>query len=386
MNMIEGGWPSDAAFESTLPGEKYYDGETFRKELEKIWFKTWLCAGREEEIPNTGNYTTVQIAHENFIVTRGSDGQINAFYNVCRHRGSRLCTAESGHFSRGNIICPYHSWMYSGDSGQLKKAPNIPEEDEHFDKSEHSLVKIKAEAWDGYIWINVDPNAPPLEESFNLPESWAIYERYQMDRLKLGKKKTYTVKANWKLLMENAEECYHCGNIYPELSRTTPPSQPRNWVGEDVPETTVLKHVGAMALKSGFERVNIDGNAYRPVFPGLNEDENNKIAYLHIFPHSYICMASDYVFIAAMFPIKPDETLVKGYWLFDPEILEQEDPPIDDAVDFWHVTSQEDWEASELVQLGNQSKAYENGGVLTPIDWRVANFKKYVQSELERPD
>src|SRR5690625_1509875 len=168
---IEGGFPSYAKFEPTAPASDYYDPVHFQKELDKIWFKTWLLAGREEEIPNRGDYKTVQIAYENFIVTRGLDGKVHSYYNVCRHRGSRLCTKESGHFNRGNIICPYHSWMYSGDTGELTKAPNISDEDEGFDKSEHSLVSIKTESWDGFIWINADPNAPPLKESFNLLES-----------------------------------------------------------------------------------------------------------------------------------------------------------------------------------------------------------------------
>lgn len=382
MKAIEGGWPAEATFESTFSGDRYYDDDYFEKELKNIWFKTWLCAGREEEIPQPGDYFTVQIAHENFICIRSHDGDINTFFNVCRHRGSRLCDAACGHFSRGYIICPYHSWMYSGDTGEVLKTPNIPEGRQDFNKENHSLVQVKTEVWDGIVWINIDPNAPSLKESFNLPESWSIYERYQMNRLKLGKKKTYTVEANWKLIMDNAEECYHCPNIHPELSRTTPPTQSRDWVGERVPDTEVLKHNGAMELKAGFARVNIDGKAYRPVFPGLTEEDQGKIVYLHILPHSYICMASDYVFIAALWPMKPNQTMVKGYWLFDPEILQDENSYISDAVDFWDITSKEDWEACARAQLGNQSMVYKNGGTLTPIDWRVAKFKRYVQSAM----
>lgn len=383
MRQIEGGFPSYAKFEPTSPGSEYYDPGHFQKELEKIWFKSWLLAGREEEIPNSGDYKTVQIAHENFIITRGSDGEIRSYFNVCRHRGSRLCTEESGHFHNGNIICPYHSWMYSGDTGELTKAPNISDDDTDFDKNEHSLVGIKTERWDGFIWINVDPDSPSLKESFNLPESWSIYENYEMHRLKLGKVGTYHVDANWKLLMDNAEECYHCGTIHAELSRATPPMQPRQWIDEGVPETKVIKHVGAMTLNPGFKRANVDGEAYRPVFPKLTEDEQRKINYLHIFPHTYLCMASDYVFIATIFPVKADKSLVKGYYLFDPDVLERDDAYIDDAVEFWDVTCEQDWHACALAQEGNQSMAYKDGGTLTPIDWRVANFKKYIQDELK---
>ncbi|MCM3519823.1 aromatic ring-hydroxylating dioxygenase subunit alpha [Staphylococcus xylosus] len=382
MKSIEGGFPEYAKFEPTAPGRDYYDPDNFKDELENIWFDTWLLAGREEEIPNRGDYKTVQIGNENFVLTRGIDGNVNGFYNVCRHRGSRLCTKESGHFSQGRIICPYHSWMYSADTGELSKAPNISDDDEGFNPENHALVDIKVESWDGFLWINANPDSPTLSECFNLPESWSIYEKYEMERLKVGKTGTYKVNANWKLLMDNAEECYHCGTIHPELSKSTPPMQPRQWVDEEVPETKVLKHVGSMGLNPGFERCNIDGNAYRPVFPSLSDEDARKISYLHIFPHAYLCMASDYVFAASIFPIAPDYTIVKGYWLFDPDELEKDDAYLQDAIEFWDITCQEDWAACELAQQGNESRSYQNGGTLTPIDWRVANFKKYIKNEM----
>ncbi len=382
VKVLEGGYPEHAAFEETFPGSAYFNEEYFQKELENIWFKTWLCAGRAEEIPNTGDFLTLDIGSENLIIIRAQDGSINTFYNVCRHRGSRLCEADKGNFSKGYLTCHYHSWMYDGSTGELVNAPNVPNDDKNFNKEERSLAKVLTEVWDGYIWINLDENAPSLKESFALPESWSLYKQYDMEHLRLGYKKTYTVQANWKLIMENASECYHCGNIHPELSRVTPPSRPRVLVEEGMPETEVLKQTGGMDLRPGFDRVNIDGKIYRPPFPGLNEEEARKIYYLHIYPHLYISMAADYVFIASMFPINPNETIVQGYWLFEQKVLEDENAYIQDAIDFWDATSLQDWKASELAHAGNKSKTYKGGGILTPAEWRTAAFRKYVQSKV----
>ncbi|MFP7230883.1 aromatic ring-hydroxylating oxygenase subunit alpha [Bacillus subtilis] len=381
---IEGGWPQEAKFEPTFRGYEYSNQENFNREIEKIWMKSWLLAGRVEEVPNVGDYFTVQFEKENLIIMRTQSGSIETYYNVCMHRGSLLCTEEKGHMSKGYITCPYHSWMYDSENGKLLSAPNIPKGIEGFSCENVRLNSVKTEIWDGYIWINLDPEAPSLEESFHLPKSWSIYEKYDMKNLKVGAQKTYTVEANWKLIMENASECYHCGNIHPELSRVTPPNRPRKWIDKDIPDTTVLKHVGAMELKPGLERVNMDGKAYRQPFENLTEEDVSKIFYLHIFPHCYICMSADYVFIAALWPLAVDKTIIKGYWMFTPEVLENGEP-IQDAIDIWDITSKEDWEACEWAQQGNQSRVYENGGILTPIDWRVAKFKHYVHEELAKP-
>lgn len=380
--VLEGGYPEHAKFESTFHRDAYYDKNYFQKELDNIWYKTWLCAGRAEEVPNTGDFITVTLAHENLIVIRAVDGSINTFYNVCRHRGSRLCGTGEGNFSSGYITCPYHSWMYDGSSGELVNAPNISNDDPDFDMAAHSLFGVQTEVWDGFIWINFDKNAPTLHESFKLPESWKRYNQYNMKDLKLGEKKTYTVKANWKYIMENTAECYHCGNIHPELSRVTPPSRDRVTVDDDMPETEVVKHTGGMDLRPGFDRVNIDGKAYRNPFPGLNDEETKKIYYLHIYPHLFIGMAADYVVMVTYYPVNESETIVNGYWLFEEDVLAKGEH-IQDAIDFWDTTNQQDFEACELVHEGNRSFAYKDGGILTPTEWRTAEFKRYVQSKVE---
>src|SRR5699024_9884604 len=114
VRLLEGGFPDHAKFEETFPRHAYFSEDYFHKEIENIWFKTWLCAGRAEELPKTGDFITVTIGDENLIIIRAEDGSINTYYNVCRHRGSRLCEADEGNFSKGYLTCHYHSWMYDG--------------------------------------------------------------------------------------------------------------------------------------------------------------------------------------------------------------------------------------------------------------------------------
>jgi Rieske 2Fe-2S family protein len=186
--------------------------------------------------------------------------------------------------------------------------------------------------------------------------------------------------------MENALECYHCSTIHPELSRCTPPTIARHWIHDDVPGTKVLLHAGAMELAPGIDRMTIHGTSNRPFFPDITEEDKRRIYYFFIFPQMFFALASDYVFFFTAWPIAADKTLVVGYWLFEPRVLNDPNYDISDAIEFWDVTSLQDWKASELVQQGNQSKAYAKGGVLIPNDWRVGKFCDYVRSELGAVD
>ncbi|MCY0887025.1 MAG: aromatic ring-hydroxylating dioxygenase subunit alpha [Alicyclobacillaceae bacterium] len=380
--LVEGGWPEGTIVRPTLPGKDYYDVQNYQRELEKIWFRTWLCIGRVEEWKNAGDFITTQVAHENVMSVLTSDGQIKSYYNVCRHKGSRLCEGSSGHFHQGRIFCPYHSWGYNADSGALIRTPNLPDDLEGFCRDDFSLFQVRTETAHGFVFINFDKDTESLEQALGLPESFDIYERYHFQRLRLGHKKSYVVEANWKLIMENALECYHCSTIHPELSRCTPPTIARHWVHDEVPGTKILMHAGAMQLAPGFERMTMDGVGRRPFFPDITEQDRKGIYYFFIFPHLFFAVASDYVFYFSAWPMAGDKTLVVGHWLFEPEVLENPEYDISDAVDFWDITSVEDWKASELVQQGNQSKAYEHGGVLIPNDWRVGKFSDYVRNEL----
>lgn len=382
MKLVEGGWPTNARVGSTLTGRHYSDARNFDRELDLIWADTWLCAGRVEDLPLPGSYFTREVGKESVLCVRDQMNEVHAYFNVCRHRGSRICAQEQGQLAGGLVFCPYHSWGYRMDSGELAKTPNIPDDMEGFNKRDFPLKSLKADVWMGFIWINFNPQADTLAQSLGLPETFDPYANYHLEELKVGARREYDVRANWKLIMENALECYHCSTIHPELSRCTPPTLPRHWLHDVVAESDVVKHAGAMTLANGFERVGLTGDVHRPTLKGLKEDDRRRVFYFFVYPHAFFALAPDYVFLFTLWPTHVDDTVVRAYWLFEEQVLADPHHDLSDAVEFWDTTNQQDWIASELVQKGNESRVYQDGGVLIPNDWRVAQFSQYIQQRM----
>jgi len=383
MKRLEGGWPSGVVAESTLPGQAYIDPVGFQRELERIWFDTWLCVGRVEQVPHAGDFLTRPVGDESVIVLRNRAGGISAFYNVCRHRGTRLCPEDGGTLKGAVIRCPYHGWTYETTHGGLIAAPNVPEGAD-FDKAGFPLFALRVETWEGFIWINFNPRSVSLSESLGLPATYAFYEKYRVGELKAGAVMEYDVRANWKLLMDNGLECLHCSYVHPELSRCTPPALPRRWLHEELPESAVFKHSGSMELAAGFHTVSLDGTPRRPRFADLIPADARSIYYAWVYPHMMYGFAPDYVFVLTLLPVAVAHTKVWGYWLFDPEAMARPEFDGSDAVEFWDLTNRQDWRACELAQLGNRSRAYRDGGVLVQNEWRVQKFKRYVLDAVQR--
>src|SRR6266568_4487134 len=215
---------SETSFTSTLPGRYYYDPAIYELEQERIFSQMWVCVGRAEAIAGPGVYQTVNVGQENIIVVRNRDGVLRAFLNVCRHRGSRLCTEITGQL-KGSIQCRYHAWTYGLD-GRLIGAPNILH-DEHFDRESFGLMSVALAVWQGLIWLNLADDPEPIEAQLDtaIAERFgdlAAFARYGVGELRVGKTIVYDVQANWKLMLENYMECYHCGPMHPELCDLLP--------------------------------------------------------------------------------------------------------------------------------------------------------------------
>lgn len=362
----------------TFPGAVYYSPEQYALELERIWFREWLCAGRLEEIPRSGDFMVRQIADESLLFIRGNDGTVRGFYNACRHRGSRLCASKTGHFRSGSVICPYHGWRYSIDDGQLLTAPNFPDDLPGFDRKQYAMMAFPTKVWQGFIWFTLtdeDDGGP------DFPDSLGYYEKYQLASLQMGKVLRYDVNANWKLIMENSVECYHCTTIHPQLSRATPPSNPW-WWNEEAPEGTNLLDVGGMTLTDSYQRASLTGEAIRPPFSTINEADTRSVYYFSLLPHTLFGLAADYVFCFTLWPIDAQKTQVIAYWLADPDIIQQNAKALDDAIEFWDITNRQDWIAIELAQAGVKSRAFAGGGVIGLDDWLVAHFVEYVRTKV----
>ena len=237
--------------ERTLPREAYVSEAFHELERERIFRAEWLCVGREEALERPGEFLVVEPIGERLIVVRGKDGRLRAFHDVCRHRGSRLVLDDpppcdrprpAGRF-RGSIVCPYHAWTYGLD-GRLLGAPRFADVP-GFDRSSYPLIPARVAEWRGFVFANPSGEAPDLAEWVgNLEELVAPWEP---ERLETMASCAYTVRANWKVIVENYHECYHCSSIHPALCRVTPPDS-----GENFPHTGRWVG-GSMELAEGAE-------------------------------------------------------------------------------------------------------------------------------------
>jgi len=333
----------------TLEARYYTDLEVFREEMERFFFGMWVCAGRSEQIEKPGDYFVADVAGESVIVTRDGDGRVCAFYNVCRHRGTQICKEGEGRFA-GRIQCPYHAWTYGLD-GRLLAAPHM--EQTEFRKEDYPLRRVAAEVWDGHIFLNFGVEVRPLAEHVaDLPQKFAAWG---MEELRVFKRERYEVKANWKLIVLNYNECLHCPTLHPMLNRVTDYMSGEN----DEPRPTYIG--GTMGFKGAAETMSADGVRRRDFLPGLNTEQCKLVLYYAIYPNLFLSLHPDYVMVHRLWPRSVDRTDVVTEWLFHPREMAKKDFCGDDAVAFWDATNREDWGITEQSQKGIASRGYVPG-------------------------
>src|SRR5437899_11115999 len=255
----------------TLPRQFYADPDFYRHELERFYFNRWICGGRADQIPHAGDYFTRTLADESVIVTRAVSGEVHALFNVCRHRGTRLSDRADGHFVE-RIQCPYHAWTYDL-AGRLLAAPHMGPE---FCKDEYPLHSAGCGVWDAHIFVHLgraghdapqahDGTAPGrLGQLADLPGRFAAY---RMQDLRIGRRIVYDVKANWKLIVLNFNECLHCPNLHPALNKL------HHYLAAENVAPTEDYCGGAMGFRDGVETMSVDGRRPRAFLPGLNEGQ-----------------------------------------------------------------------------------------------------------------
>ncbi|HTP69202.1 MAG TPA: aromatic ring-hydroxylating dioxygenase subunit alpha [Dongiaceae bacterium] len=336
--------------EKTLEGRYFTDAELFREEMEQFYFGMWVCAGRSEQVEKAGQYFLARVVGESVIVTRDGGGVVRAFYNVCRHRGTQICTAECGEFT-GRIQCPYHAWTYGLD-GDLLAAPHM--DGGEFRKEDYPLHVVGAEEWEGHVFVNLakEPRRGLKEQLGDLPEKFAAW---RMGELRRYKHEKYEVKANWKLIVENYNECLHCPILHPALNKVT------NYMsGENDPVHEGYVG-GSMDFRGGAETMSVDGVRRRDFLPGLNEEQRKVVLYYAVYPNLFLSLHPDYVMVHRLWPKAVDRTEVETEWLFHPAEMAKEDFCGDDAVEFWDLTNREDWWITEQSQKGVSSRGYIPG-------------------------
>ncbi len=333
----------------TLEGAAYTSADVYERERRRIFSRSWVCAGRSTQIAAPGAFITMTVAGESLILTRDTDGAAHAFYNVCRHRGTRLCQDDAGTF-KGSIQCPYHAWTYGLD-GCLVAARNM-DDVPGFDRGAYPLHEAALTERDGFIFVALDPHVPfdslfePLRERI---AAW------NPGSLRSARRIEYALACNWKLVFQNYSECYHCPVIHPQLEKLSPWDSGLN----DFVEGPILG--GYSTLRDETATLTASGRTARGQLPGVTGENRSRVYYYTVFPSLLLSLHPDYVMAHYVTPVDAAATRVVCEWLFDENAMHEPDFDASDAIAFWDETNRQDWRVNELTQLGVTSRAYTPG-------------------------
>jgi Rieske 2Fe-2S family protein len=370
---------SSVHLQPSLPTSWYRSREVFGVERERIFCREWIAACHADELPGPGDHRVLDIQGESVLVVRDREGAVRAFYNVCRHRGARLCrgAAENsaaqaplpGGVSGGRIVCPYHQWSYDF-SGALVAAPHLGS---GFDKRDFHLYPVGAEIWGGFVFLNLTPaEARPLATQLGaVPER---LQRYPLADLKIGATKRYGVAANWKILCENYNECYHCGGVHPELCAVVPSF--REAGGGNLDWSRGVPH------REGAYTFTHSGTTVRRAFPGLNDDERTRHKGELVYPNLFLSVACDHVAAFLLQPRGAEHTDIVCHFLFESHETAKPDFDPSDAVDFWDLVNRQDWAVCESVQQGMRSRVHVQGYYAPMEDWNL-DIRRYVTDRIQ---
>jgi Rieske 2Fe-2S family protein len=347
-----------------LPRAAYLEQPVLDWEREHL-FGGWLCVGRAEDVA-AGGLAAQSLGSYGVLLTRDRAGVLRAFENACRHRGHELLPCGASATAKA-VNCPYHAWSYRFD-GTLLGAPGFRDV-AGFDPAQFSLRSMPVQEWHGWVFVDRTGHAGSFEE--HVGELEAIVAPYDGQDLVTAVAHEYDVAANWKVVVENYQECYHCSNIHPELCRVSPPESGENleqegdWVG------------GWMELRAGAETMSLDGRSGGTAIAHLDEHERRTVMYVVVLPNLLLSLHPDYVMSHVLTPISPDRTRVRCSWAFPREVAGAAGFDPSYAVDFWDLTNRQDWAACESVQRGMRAPGYVPGP-MAPSEDGVHHFVRFV--------
>jgi Rieske 2Fe-2S family protein len=385
--------------ETALEREFYCSEEEYQVDLDMIWYRDWLFVGHDCEVPKSGNYLTVQIGEYPVVVVRDRDGTLNAFHNSCRHRGSRICSAERGSVTR--LVCPYHQWTYHLD-GRLFSARDMGP---GFERAEYGLHRVHCASVGGYIFVCLAKVAPDFEPIRKHIEPYFLPHNLQQS--KVAYETTIVERANWKLVWENNRECYHCSANHPELIRTFPETPTitgvegaeRNpiitgkwahWESIGLPSRFHLSANGQyrttrMPLVEGAVSFTMDGKAAvgRPLIDSIAEPDLGTLLLFH-YPSIWNHVLADHAISFRLLPVSPTETLLTTKWLVHKDAVEGVDYDLKRMTEVWLATNESDRRVCQENQIGVNSPAYDpapyspvhEGGVIQFVDWYCSELEE----------
>ena len=368
--------------EQGLPTHFYYEPAHYLRELEAIWYANWIYLCRAEEIAEARDYKVVQVGNESVILTRNLEGELRAFYNTCRHRGSLLCAAEKGRFKGASIVCPYHQWSYSLD-GELLNAPYRLEGDE-LQQGDYPLYRVAVGEWAGFVFVHLSPDSSLALQDV-VGEATSPLANWKIQHLRLGHRTSAVVECNWKIFCENFQECLHCPDLHPELSELVPIYK-RGLVSErelpDCDPSSLGDARPEAPLRDGAVTWTLDGQTKLPFLEGLTEEERSQgQTFATVEPNFFLVAHVDYVRVIRLLPLGPERTEISMEWLFSPAALERDDFDLEHATALGELVSAQDRRACELNQRGVRSRAHRHG-VLVGQEYWVYEFQSWVREQL----
>lgn len=371
--------------------QPFYNSEAlFRIDMEEIFAKEWIFAGMTCELPKKGSFVTVDIGLSPIIILRDNNNDVRAFHNTCRHRGSKICLGAKGKSPK--LVCPYHQWAYDLD-GELVFAGSDMGDD--FDKSRYSLNPVHCRTAGGYIFVCLAENPPPIDDFVN--DMNYYLEPYDLDNAKVAVQSEIIEKANWKLVVENNRECYHCDGSHPELLKSLlewdddndPRSTPEFrdlvkkmqafWESQDVPYKFQMRYenrnrIVRTPLKEGTHSMTMDGKvACKKLMGRFTSPDMGALRILHL-PNSWNHGMGDNLIAFQILPVGPQETKVITRWLVHKDAVEGVDYDPNNLRHVWDATNAQDRTLSENNQLGVNSMGYQPGPYSKTFEFGVINF------------
>ena len=390
----------------TLPQAFYSDPEIHQADLNAIWRTGWVFAGHSCEVRRPGDFFTLDIGPDPVVVVRAEDGTVHAHHNVCRHRGSILCTEEQGHAAR--IVCPYHQWAYGLD-GRLIACRGMHEP---LDKGTLGLHRVHAREIGGLIFISLASAPIPFESMASLFEP--LLRPQGFARARVAKVADYRVRANWKLVWENNRECYHCNLNHPQYIRanfdhfnsddTTPQIEAQmadaasrvesKWAAAGIPthrqtgmttfpdaERGIWFSANRTPLIQGWVSESMDGRQVAPLM-GDYPDSDVGTLRMRTLPNFWNHSSCDHGVSTRLLPTGPQETSIRVWWLVDEHAVEGRDYDLGRLTPFWQLTSEQDWLICERQQKGVNSSAYLPGPYSRHKEYNVDGFVRWYLKSL----
>jgi len=376
----------------------YKDESIFDLEKNHIFYDSWIFIGHESQIPNKGDYFVYKLLDEEIIVLRNKENEVKAFFNVCRHRGSRICLEESGNTSR--FSCPYHSWTYNLD-GKLLAAKSLRE---GIDKSTLGLHRCNIASVSGMLLINLSDNPQSLANlQSDLKEP---FEMFGFEDLKVAAHKNYPIASNWKLAVENYQECYHCAPAHPEYSLSHS-LKIEDEPGFDEAQEKMMENLESCGLREfevnkdfsnkdpnqeqyaysryalfdGYMTGSKDGKPLAPLLGDIKEF-NQGCSDFNIGPVSYFLAYCDHIVGYIFTPVSQNQCQCDIYWLVNKDAEEGKDYDKDKLMWLWDVTTYADETIIVNNQKGVNSIKYKSGPY-TDKEQSTRRFIKWYLSELK---